>query len=89
MRLDAEELDALAEDLTRRLVPRLLAELREHLRPAADDAGLAGITELAEHIPLSVGTIRARTADGSIPCVRVGRRVLYRISAVLEALQET
>jgi excisionase family DNA binding protein len=88
MRLDPGELDALADDLTRRLVPLLLAAIREQLGPAGDDGGLVGIAELAGRIGLSAGSIRARVKDGSLPCVRIGRRVLFDAAAVLATLRD-
>lgn len=42
--------------------------------------------ELAPMIGLSVPTIERRTRDGSIPCVRSGRRVLYDPNAVVAAM---
>lgn len=88
MRLDPSELDALADDLASRLVPRIVAQLREHLRTneSCEDGRLVGCDELSEKIGLSANTIRARVADGIIPSIRVGRRRLFDVSAVMDAL---
>lgn len=88
MRLDPSELDALADALAAHLVPRVIAQLREHLRPAPrDDGRLIALDDLTKEIALSAGTIRARVRDGSLPAIRIGRRVLFDLAAVRAALE--
>lgn len=88
MKLDPHELDALADDLAARLIPRVIAQLREHLRPAPrDNGGLISLDDLTKEIALSAGTIRARVRDGSLPAIRIGRRVLFDLAAVRAAME--
>lgn len=89
MRLEPAELNALAEDLAARIVPRIVAELRQQLKEtgSANDGRLIGIDDLAKEITLSAGTIRARVKDGTLPAITVGRRVLFDLANVKEALQ--
>ncbi|WP_417745567.1 helix-turn-helix domain-containing protein [Rosistilla oblonga] len=49
---------------------------------------LVDCVELAPLLSVSVETVKRYTAKGQIPCVRIGRRVLYQPEAVLAALAE-
>ncbi|WP_417735357.1 helix-turn-helix domain-containing protein [Rosistilla oblonga] len=44
--------------------------------------------ELAPLLSVSVETVKRYTSKGQIPCVRIGRRVLYQPETVLAALAE-
>ncbi|WP_372721561.1 helix-turn-helix domain-containing protein [Novipirellula sp.] len=49
---------------------------------------LVDAVELAPLINVSVETVKRYTKSGLIPCVRIGRRVLYQPEAVIWALIE-
>ena len=68
------ELEMLAE----RVAEHVAAKLKS--RPELVDRN-----ELARLLGVSVPTIERRTANGEIPCVRFGRRVLYDPAAVIQA----
>ena len=74
MRLEAPEIDALAEDLA----PRVAALLAEHLdaRPqwAMSVAEAAAWASVPEHV------VRQAIADGRLPCIRLGRQLRVRRS---------
>jgi excisionase family DNA binding protein len=90
MKLDPSELDAIADDLAARLVPRLLAELRRELKPSSNESNklLVSANELCDLVGLSVNTIRARVADGTIPAVKVGHLTKFEPARVIEALRK-
>lgn len=44
---------------------------------------------MADSLGVSQQTLERLRKQGKVPCVRLGRRVLYRPEAVLEALSET
>ena len=91
--LDAAEavgrsLAAMAED------PRALDALRaEVVSLRAEVAALRGALppallspeQAAQHLGLSCSTIRRRIKDGSLPCRRVGRRILVDLGALRPA----
>ncbi|WP_417750046.1 helix-turn-helix domain-containing protein [Rosistilla oblonga] len=49
---------------------------------------LVDCVELAPLLSVSVETVKRYTSKGQIPCVRIGRRVLYQPETVLAALAE-
>lgn len=72
---------AVLEDLSEEIASRLYARLST--QPVLVDR--YGLTD---RIPISVPTIERLQRDGRIPVVRIGRRVLYDVNAVLAALSE-
>ena len=69
------EISQLAEAVAKIVADRLAS------RPLLVDR-----VDLAPMLGLSVPTIERRTRDGSIPCIRIGRRVLYDPQAVVAAM---
>jgi excisionase family DNA binding protein len=49
---------------------------------------LVDCVELAPLLSVSVETVKRYTKCGRIPCVRIGRRVLYQPEAVIAALAD-
>ncbi|WP_417733013.1 helix-turn-helix domain-containing protein [Rosistilla oblonga] len=49
---------------------------------------LVDSVDLAPLLSVSVETVKRYTAKGQIPCVRIGRRVLYQPEAVIDALAQ-
>lgn len=73
---------AVLEDLSEEIADRVFKRMSK--QPAlVDRYGLSDV------IPISVPTIERLQRDGRIPVVRIGRRVLYDVQAVLAALSET
>lgn len=77
MSLTPSELDALAE----RLAEKVAAKMSE--QPACVDR-----VELARRLGCSVPTIERRVAAGDIPVIRLGRRTVFDVAAVVAALNE-
>ncbi|MBL6707152.1 MAG: helix-turn-helix domain-containing protein [Planctomycetaceae bacterium] len=48
--------------------------------------GLLDEPSMAEHLGVSPQSLERMRKAGSVPCIRVGRRVLYRPAAVLDSL---
>lgn len=72
---------AVLEDLSEEIADRVFKRLS--MQPAlVDRYGLSDV------ISISVPTIERLQRDGRIPVVRIGRRVLYDVQAVLSALSE-
>ena len=44
--------------------------------------------DVAKFTKLSERTIFTKTADGTLPCIRIGHSVRYRPAAVMEALRK-
>lgn len=72
---------AVLEDLSEEIADRLFKRLSK--QPALVDR-----YRLSDLISISVPTIERLQRDGRIPVVRIGRRVLYDVNAVLAALSE-
>lgn len=77
MSLSPRELDELADRIAERLAERMGRN---------DGARLVDRVALAERLGVSVPTIERRQAAGELPCIRVGRRVLYDPAVVIAAL---
>ena len=69
--LSPADIDRLAESIAQRLASR---------------PRLVDRVEIAQMLGLSVPTIERYTRSGTLPCVRVGRRVLYAPESVIESL---
>lgn len=72
---------AVLEDLSEEIADRVFKRLAK--QPALVDR--YGLSDL---ISVSVPTIERLQRDGRIPVIRIGRRVLYDVNAVLAALSE-
>ena len=72
-----------ASTLTPADLDRLADRIGERL---ANQPRLVDRVTLARRFGISVPTIERYTRAGTIPCVRLGRRVLYAPDAVLQAL---
>jgi excisionase family DNA binding protein len=77
MSFTPHELDRLADAVADRLAAKLL-----------DQPKLVDRVELARVLGVSVPTIERLSAAGSIPVVRMGRRVLFDPAAVIAARSE-
>lgn len=77
MSFTPQELDRLADAVADRLAAKLL-----------DRPRLVDRVELARELGVSVPTIERLCAAGSIPVVRMGRRVLFDPAAVIAARSE-
>lgn len=88
MRFDQHELETIADQVAKAILPRLLAELRRTPQQTAEPNGhMLNVHQLAERFDLSENTVRSRVADGTFPHIRAGRRILFDPAAVLEALR--
>jgi len=83
MRLDPEELNAiagaLADALAPLLIPRIVDAIREQqeARPTDAEGRFLDAPNMARQIGISENTLRNRERAGAIPSVRNGRRVLF------------
>ena len=49
---------------------------------------LIDFAELAHELSVSQGAIRKWTAEGWLPCIKVGRTVRYNLAEVMEAVRQ-
>ena len=54
----------------------------------ADQPMAVSLTDAARQLGLGIGTVRALIADGRLPIVRVGRRVLIPVAGLTALLDE-
>ena len=52
----------------------------------SDESNLLTVRQAAEHLCLPIGWLKDEALAGRVPCLRVGRRTLFNIEAVREAL---
>lgn len=84
--LSANDLVAsLVDDIANRVAERLYDVAVGSTRPEElqDEPAMAALLGVSQQ------TLERYRKQGKVPCVRLGRRVLYRPQAVLEALSDT
>lgn len=70
------------------LLRKEVAELRTLLgEPRAKDKDLLTVEQAATYLGMTVAALRRATTRGSIPCIRVGRRVRYDKTELLESFR--
>jgi excisionase family DNA binding protein len=76
---------SLVDDIANRVADRLSDVVVDSGRPEElmDEPAMAALLGVSQQ------TLERSRKEGKVPCVRLGRRVLYRHQAVLEALSET
>ena len=85
-RLSANDLfTSLIDDIANRGAERISDVVVDSGRPEE----LLDEPAMAASLGVSQQTLNRYRKQGKVPCVRLGRRVLYRPQAVLEALSET
>lgn len=93
MRFEPHEIDALADAIAEKLLPRMLAAMSEQHHQAGDTSTddndrLLNSIELGERLGLCEATVRAHAKAGKIPSIRLERRLLFDYQAVKTALQK-
>ncbi|MBA99632.1 MAG: DNA-binding protein [Saprospirales bacterium] len=58
------------------------------ITPSQDDVVLMSRKETAEMLGISLPTLSKHTKEGLIPSHRMGNRILYKRSEVIEAIQQ-
>lgn len=72
-----------------RLADAVAQRLADRLPPAPPtDTDLVDGPEMARRLRISQSMLHRMRAAGKVPCVRIGRRVLYRFDDVIAALRE-
>lgn len=86
MNVDLSQLAALP-DIVRALQERV-AQLEAKLRPAETES-LVGVDRAAQLLGMTPTALRSAAYRGSIPCVKVGRRLRFVPSRLVRACSET
>ena len=66
-----------------------LNELLGQLRPHSHPNGTMTIEEIADHLHVSVSTVRRIVRDGQIPYLRAGRQLRFVLADVVASLQKS
>lgn len=81
------DLDRLLNDLADRIAEAVTEKLSQQTTDVNQSDGLLDEPAMAKRLGISPQTLRRRRMKGEVPCVRVGRRVVYKADDALAALR--
>jgi 2,4-dienoyl-CoA reductase-like NADH-dependent reductase (Old Yellow Enzyme family) len=80
------DFDRIVDGLVERVADRVVERLAQQKQQSERADGLLDEPSMAEHLGVSPQSLERMRKAGTVPCIRVGRRVLYQPAAVLDAL---